>query len=81
MKIYGCPDEGLEPEEIKPLKLTEITLVASPNELRLIAQFLENSACGMEGRGKQWEHEHLSDKYRQFEGSPHFVVLNPEIEL
>lgn len=81
MKIYGYTDEGREAEEAKPLELAEITLVANPNELRLIAQFLENSARGMEERGTQWEHEHLSDKYRQFENSPHFVVFNPEAEL
>lgn len=81
MKIYGYADEGLESEETKPSELAEITLVANPNELRLIAQFLENSARSMEERGKQWEHEHLSDKYRQFEDSPHFVVFNTEAEL
>jgi len=81
MKIYGYANERLEPEEIKPLKLAEITLVANPSELRLIAQFLKNSARGIEERGKQWEHEHLSDKYRQFEDSPHFVVFNPEAEF
>ena len=81
MKIYGYADEGMEPEETKPSKLAEITLVANPNELRLIAQFLENAARSMEERGKQWEHEHLSDKYRQFEGAPHFVVFNPAAEL
>jgi hypothetical protein len=81
MKIYGYANERLEPAETKPSELAEITLVANPNELRLIAQFLENSARGMEERGKQWEHEHLSDKYRQFEDSPHFVIFNPEAEL
>jgi hypothetical protein len=38
MKIYGYADEGLEPEETKLSELAEITLVANPNELCLIAQ-------------------------------------------
>ncbi|MDR2637564.1 MAG: hypothetical protein LBB55_04430 [Zoogloeaceae bacterium] len=78
MKIYGYADEGLEVEEIVPADLAEITLVASPKELRRIARFLESCASGMETRGKSWEHEHLSDKDCCFEDSPHFVVFNPE---
>ena len=79
MKIHGYPDEGLDIEEIVPSELAEITLVANPEELRLIAKFLENCAQGIEQRGLHWEHEHLSDKYRQFDSSPHFVVFNPEV--
>ena len=78
MNIYGYTDEGLEIEEIFPSELKEITLVASPTELRRIALFLENCATGMEARGKSWEHEHLSDKDHYFKSSPHFVVFNPE---
>ncbi len=78
MKIYGYADEGLAIEDIVPANLAEITLVASPEELRGIAKFLESCATGMETRGKSWEHEHLSDRDHSFEGSPHFVVFNPE---
>jgi len=78
MKIYGYTDEGLEIEDIVPSELAEITLSATPEELRRIARFLENCASGMEARGKSWEHEHLSDKDHYFENSPHFVVFNPE---
>ena len=78
MRIHTYANEGLDIEEIMPAKLTEITLVAVPDELRHIARFLENCANGMEARGKSWEHEHLSDKDRSFKGSPHFVVFNPE---
>jgi hypothetical protein len=42
MKIHGYADEGLEVEAIVPAELAEITLVASPDELRRIARFLEN---------------------------------------
>lgn len=78
MKIYGYADEGLEIEEIVPAELAEITLVATPEELRRIAKFLENCASGIETRGNSWEHEHLSDKDRYFRNSPHFVVFNPD---
>ena len=78
MQIHGYANEGLDIEEIVPAELAEITLVATPDELRRIARFLENCANGMETRGKSWQHEHLSDKDRYFENSPHFVVFNPE---
>jgi len=80
VKIHGYADEGLEIEEIVPAELAEITLVATPEELRRIARFLENCATGMEVRGKSWEHEHLSDKDRDFIDSTHFVVFNPECD-
>lgn len=74
MKIYGYKDEGLDIEEIIPAKLAEITLVASPSELRRIASFLESAAQEMERMGGAYDHEHLSDKDHSFSGSPHFVV-------
>lgn len=77
MQIHGYADKGLEPQDIKPAELAEITLVATPDELRRIARFLCDCANGMESRGRRWEHEHLSDRDRSFEGSPHFVVFNP----
>ena len=77
MKIYGYKNEGLSPEEIELSELAEITLVASPEELRKIAQFIKSAADGMEQRGKDFEHEHLSDRYPEFKASPHFVVFNP----
>lgn len=78
MKIHGYAGEEKEIEDIVPDQLAEITLIASPEELRRIARFLEDCANGMEARGKSWEHEHLSDKDKYFKNSPHFVVFNPE---
>lgn len=80
MKIHGYADEGRPIAEIVPAELAEITLVATPEELRRIASFLENCATGIETRGKSWEHEHLSDKDQFFTSSPHFVVFNPECD-
>jgi hypothetical protein len=78
MKIFGYQDEGLDPGDIRPDELAEITLQASPAELRKIAAFLNACADGMEARGRDWEHEHLSDRMKEFEDAPHFVVFNPE---
>jgi len=80
VKIHGYGDEGRAIEDIVPAELAEITLVATPDELRRIAKFLEYCANGMEARSKTWEHEHLSDKDHSFESSPHFVVFNPECD-
>ena len=78
MKIFGYKDEGLSPDKIEPSELAEITLVANAEELRKIARFIDAAANGMETLGKNWEHEHLSDKFHEFKSSPHFVVFNPE---
>lgn len=78
MKIHGYVDEGPEMEKIVPAELAEITLVATPEELRRIAKFLERCAIGIEAHGKSWEHEHLSDGDWHFKDSPRFVVFNPE---
>jgi hypothetical protein len=66
---YGYTDENL-------LDLAEITLVATPEELRKIASFLNTTADNMERMGEDYDHEHLSDKQKGFNDSPHFVVFN-----
>jgi hypothetical protein len=78
VKIHGYSDEGLEVQDIVSAELAEITLVATSQELRRIARFLESCADGIDARGKSWEHEHLSDRDRMFQGSPHFVVANQD---
>lgn len=74
IKFYGYADEGLPFEEIEPQELVEVTLVATPDELRKIAKFLESAAETMESMGATYSHEHLSDKQAYFKDSPHFVV-------
>lgn len=81
MEIHGYSKEEQYAEDLIPAELAEITLVASPKELRRIAKFLESCANGIEKHGKSWSHEHLSDQDKSFESSPHFVVYNPEYEL
>lgn len=76
VKIYGYSDQGLPIEEIEPSELAEITLVASPSELRKIVAFLTSAAEGMERLGSDFDHVHLADKQAGFDESPHFVVFN-----
>jgi hypothetical protein len=81
MKIYGYKDEGLAIEEIQSEELAEITLVATPEELRKISRFIESAANEIEQWGRGFSHEHLSDKQPGFKNSPHFVVFNPDAAL
>ncbi|HDZ8982162.1 hypothetical protein ACET6Z_16485 [Aeromonas veronii] len=76
MKLYGYKDDGLDIGEINPSELKEITLVASPIELRRIAAFLEQAAFEMDRMGDSYSHEHLSDNDDFFENSPQFVVAS-----
>jgi hypothetical protein len=78
MEIHGYKDQGLPAGELRPEELAEITLVASPTELRLIAAFLTAAAHNMEQMGTSYSHEHLADKQVGFNSSPHFVVFNSE---
>lgn len=77
MKICGYSEQALEAEQVRPSSLAEITLIASPDELRLIATFLLSAADKMESMGSTYDHEHLSDRQPGFDSSPHFVVFNP----
>jgi hypothetical protein len=81
VKIHGYAKEEQDAENITPVDLAEITLVASPEELRRIAKFLEICASKIETHGTSWEHEHLSDQDKSFETSPQFVVFNPSHAL
>lgn len=75
MKLYGYADKGRPTEEVVPAELAEITLVATPMELRGIAEFLTFCASEMERMGKTYDHVHLSDHMKNFRNSPHFVVM------
>jgi hypothetical protein len=48
MKLHGYADTGLEPEYFVPDELAEVTLVATPNELRRMAAFLCQCADEMD---------------------------------
>ena len=75
MRLFGYEASDLPPEEIVPAALAEITLVASPTELRAMAKFLAYCADEMDRMGTTYDHIHLSDRIKSFEASPHFVVM------
>ena len=74
MHIYGYEDTGQPFGTVVPALLAEITLNATPDELRAMAEFLRGCADEMDRMGESFDHVHLSDRQRQFETSPHFVV-------
>lgn len=74
MKLYGYIDRPGKFHAASPDTLSEATLVASPAELRHIAQFLLFAANTMEEIGDRYDHQHLSDHDRSFRTSAQFVV-------
>ncbi|WP_443098095.1 Imm32 family immunity protein [Xanthomonas axonopodis] len=74
MKLFGYVDSNLPPEEVVPSELAEVTLCASPDDLRRIASFLNHCASEMDRMGPAYDHIHLSDQHKQFQASPHFAV-------
>jgi hypothetical protein len=74
MHIYGYEDKGQPFGTVVPALLAEITLNATPEELRAMAEFLCGCADEMDRMGESFDHVHLSDRQKQFETSPHFVV-------
>jgi hypothetical protein len=78
VKIYGYSDQGLPIEEIVSLELAEITVNATPGELRKMAAFFSSAADNMERMGAQYSHEHLADRQSGFDKSPHLTIFNSE---
>lgn len=72
---YQAPEPDEDQDNVTFLELAEINLRASPDELRKIAHFLLNTADAMDDMGAAYDHEHLSDKYDEFESSPHLVTM------
>jgi hypothetical protein len=75
MKLYGKVDKALSIEEITTKELAEVTLCATAGELQRLSEFLTFCASEMERMGAVYDHIHLSDRLKEFEGSPHFVVM------
>ena len=80
IKFYGYPDKKPSSEQCGPLTLREVTLSASPAELRRIANFLIRAAGEIEQHGAEWEHEHLCDCEHGFDDAPSFVIFNPALD-
>lgn len=78
MKLYGYADGGKPPEAITPHTLAEVTLCASPDELRALSRFLAECADEMVRMGPNYDHVHFSDRHKEFGSSPQFVVAAAE---
>jgi len=78
LKISGYEINNLPDEEINFIDLAEITIEATPEEVRKIALFFSNTAEKMEKMGASYSHEHLSDNQSGFDSSPHLTVFNSE---
>ncbi len=78
MKISGYVNVGLPIEDIVHSEIAEITLCATPAELRQMSEFLTFCAAEMERMGSKYEHVHLSDRLKEFRNSPHFVVMKSD---
>lgn len=80
MKISGYNQRDMDQPDFQfGENLVEVTLEASPHELRLIAEFLNEAADKMDSFGAQYSHEHLADSKPEFKRSPHFVVFNSDL--
>jgi hypothetical protein len=78
MKISGYSDEGLPIEQIVHSELAEITLSATPGELRRMAEFFAYCASEMDRMGTTYDHLHLSDRMKEFRESPHLVLVRSD---
>ena len=79
MKIYGYANQQVATDHVVPLELAEITLCATPSELRRISEFLFFCASEMDRMGSAYDHIHLGDRMKEFKtSSPHFVVFKAE---
>ncbi|ROT95763.1 hypothetical protein EB809_18745 [Marinobacter sp. R17] len=75
MEFFGYTEELQQAKHPAPSKLPEVTISASPSELRAVAQFLIEAADSIEAQGAGFEHEHFP---RNTESDPDLVVFNAE---
>jgi hypothetical protein len=79
MKIYGYAEDERDEALVSSKALAEITLCADPKELRRMAEFFAACAEEMERMGEDYDHAHLGDRMKEFDGSsPHLVVCKAE---
>lgn len=69
MNLYGHKQNA---DEL--LSLNDVTIQASPEELRNTAEFLLHCANSIE-KDSSWEHEHLNDYLKTGDASSDIVVF------
>lgn len=70
MKLYGYTADAYD--EHRPAILKEVTVVVSPEELRVIAKLLADVANEMER--SDFDHVHLNDRISTLRDDPQFIV-------
>ncbi len=75
MELYAHLEDANCAEAVAALKLAELTICASPSELRSIAVFFAATADEMDQMGEEYDHVHLADRHQEFLGSAHIVVV------
>ncbi len=61
-------------------QLYEVVLGATPDELRIISEFLSVTADRMDGMGSDYDCDHLSDHAKEYEVRPHLIVVRSDQE-
>jgi hypothetical protein len=74
LKLFGYPDSEQEQTPSGPSTVSEVTICASPAELRKISSFLAACADEMERMGPSYDHVHLGDRMKEFASSPELIV-------
>ncbi|MFB2654350.1 Imm32 family immunity protein [Shewanella seohaensis] len=74
MKFWGYTQELAEAAEPQPKALIEVTISATPSDLREIAKFLSSAADKIEVQGRNFEHEHFLNNASD---APRLIIFNP----
>ena len=74
MKAYGYP-QGKPLNEDGLTELEEISLSASPEQLRELSSFLLIAASEMESLGESYDHIHMQDKSDMWKASWPDIVI------
>ena len=74
MKLFGYADKTAA--AMGPLRLSEVTLACTPDELRAIAEVLTHIASDMEH--SEFGHVHLADRIEGLRDSPQLIVMKAE---
>lgn len=75
MILKGYEKKANDEDDNPVLELDELLLEVDSNELRMISEFLLNTANNMDKMGSTYDHEHLSDANKYFEAFSHIVVV------
>lgn len=79
MRLSGYANTEISIEEVVSAELAEVTMSATPEELRRMAEFFLFCASEMDRMGPRYDHIHLGDRMKEFEKSPHFAIFRADL--